>query len=595
VSVQYRAIGWNRQKRIYDSVLVTGIVLYLLVFIGVGALVYPAATAETLLIRGFGTLALLLLHVILCIGPLCRLDRRFLPLLYNRRHLGVAMFLIALVHGAFSIVQFHALGDVSPLVSLFIANTRYGSLANFPFQALGFFALLILFAMAATSHDFWLHNLSAPVWKRIHMAVYVAYGLLVAHVILGALQSDANRALAFLLGAGFLLVATLHLLAGARERRRDRLVARAAEDGFVEVCAVDGIPEKQATVISVGGERVAVFRYDGKISAVSNVCRHQNGPLGEGRIIDGCITCPWHGYQYLPESGASPAPFTDKVPTFRTRIADGKVFVNPGACPPGTPVEPARIDSTDVGSLTMNRDFYVGYSAKAPDLLGTWVARVAIGLVLAGVAVAAVLTLNQAPFADSRFEYGIYREYSGVIEEWPCPILRTAGTSFLLVAPGKHGLSAAVRGLQGKSVQLKGTLIKRGQDQMLEVLPESLREIGPLPIQALGTPIDLGPVRLRGEIVDGKCYLGVMNPGNGKVHRDCAARCISGGAPPAFIVNDAAGETRVLLLAGSDGRALNSEILSFVAEPLEIKGELVRSGPNLVLKAEPAAFLRSPE
>src|SRR5262249_15820541 len=154
-------------------------------FAGIGFLIYPTATAETLLIRAFGTLALLLLHIVLSIGPLCRLDRRFLPLLYNRRHLGVTMFIIALVHGVFSIVQFHALGDVSPFISLFLSNTRYGSVSSFPFQILGFMALLILSLMAATSHDFWLHNLSAPAWKRIHMMVYGAYALLIAHVVLG--------------------------------------------------------------------------------------------------------------------------------------------------------------------------------------------------------------------------------------------------------------------------------------------------------------------------------------------------------------------------------------------------------------------------
>ena len=349
MSVQYRAVGWNRQKRIYDSVLIAASLLYLAIFAGAGALLYPAATAETLLIRGFGTLALVLLHVILCIGPLCRLDRRFLPLLYNRRHLGVTMFVVALVHGTFSIIQFHALGDVSPLVSLFISNTRYGSLMNFPFQALGFFALLILFVLAATSHDFWLHNLSAPVWKRIHMMVYVAYALLVAHVVLGALQSDTNAALAVLLGIGVVLVATLHLLAGARERRIDSAAAATADEGFVEVCNVDSIPEKRAKVISVEGERVAVFRYDGKISAVSNICRHQNGPLGEGRIIDGCITCPWHGYQYLPDSGVSPPPFTDKVPTYRTKVVGEKVLVHPCAYPPGTRLEPSVIQPVHAG------------------------------------------------------------------------------------------------------------------------------------------------------------------------------------------------------------------------------------------------------
>lgn len=345
MSVHYQAVGWTRQKKIYDSAIAAGVALYLAVFVGGGALVHPNATAETLLIRGLGTGALLLLHVILSIGPLARLDRRFLPLLYNRRHLGVTMFVLALAHGVFSLVQFHALGDISPLLSLFTSNTRYGSLADFPFQALGFAALLILFVMAATSHDFWLHNLTAPVWKRIHMLVYVAYAFIVAHVCFGALQSETSPWLAGLLGIGFTTVSGLHLAAGIQEHHLDKARLTAQHDGFVDVCAVDKIPEKRAVVVSVSGERVAVFRYDDKVSAVSNVCQHQNGPLGEGRVIDGCITCPWHGYQYLPDTGASPPPFTEKVPTFRTRIVGSRVLVHPLPCAPGTRVEPSCLKS----------------------------------------------------------------------------------------------------------------------------------------------------------------------------------------------------------------------------------------------------------
>lgn len=352
MSVQYQAIGWNRQKRIYDSVLGGSVLLYLALFVGLGSVIHPKATAETLLIRGFGTAALLLLHVILCIGPLCRLDRRFLPLLYNRRHLGVTMFLLGLAHGGFSMVQFHALGDIKPLVSLFVSNPRYGSLADFPFQALGFFALLILFLMAATSHDFWLHNLSAPVWKRLHMLVYLAYSLLVAHVTLGALQSETSPALAAILGVGLATVLSLHVAAAWRERWVDRERRAAVQDGFVEVCTVEKIPENRAVVISLSGERVAVFRYGGKVSALSNVCKHQNGPLGEGRIIDGCVTCPWHGYQYLPDTGASPPPFTEKVPTYLTRVVNGKVLVHPCPQAPGTRIAPARIQREPVEERT---------------------------------------------------------------------------------------------------------------------------------------------------------------------------------------------------------------------------------------------------
>src|SRR4051794_15454102 len=253
MSVQYGAINWNRQKKVYDLTLVSVVALYLVIFAGLGVWRNPSATAETLLIRALGTAALLLLHVVLCIGPLARLDRRFLPLLYNRRHLGVTTFLLGLAHGVFALVQFHTLGNVNPLVSLFISNPRYNSVAQFPFQALGFFALIILFLMAATSHDFWLRNLTAPTWKRLHMMVYVAYGLLIAHVVLGALQSERSPILAAALGIGLATVLSLHLWAGWKERRIDtgRTAAKSdIVDGFVEVCRVESIAEKCAKVVS---------------------------------------------------------------------------------------------------------------------------------------------------------------------------------------------------------------------------------------------------------------------------------------------------------------------------------------------------------
>lgn len=350
MSVQYGAISWNRNKKTYDLVVLSLLLVYLALFVGVGAWTNPAATAETLLIRGFGTAAFLLLNCVLCIGPLARLNRRFLPLLYNRRHLGVATFLVGLAHGGFSLFQFHALGNVSPLVSLFISNPRYGSVAGFPFQSLGFFALVILFLMAATSHDFWLRNLSAPAWKRLHMLVYAAYALLVAHIALGALQSEKSPLLAAALFVSVALVLSLHLAAAHKEARVDGLKRKVAADGFVEVCEVNRIPETCAAVVSLAGERVAVFRYDGKVSAISNVCQHQNGPLGEGRILDGCVTCPWHGYQYRPENGAAPAPFKERVPTFPVKVVDGKVFVNPKPNPPGTYVEPATTQREEAQS-----------------------------------------------------------------------------------------------------------------------------------------------------------------------------------------------------------------------------------------------------
>jgi len=64
---------------------------------------------------------------------------------------------------------------------------------------------------------------------------------------------------------------------------------------------------------------------------------------GEGKIVGGCVVCPWHGYEYRPDTGASPPPFVEAVPTFRVRVIDGRVQVDPRPLPPGTRVEPARI------------------------------------------------------------------------------------------------------------------------------------------------------------------------------------------------------------------------------------------------------------
>lgn len=341
----YVSVGWNRQKKIYDGVIIAGVVVYLSLFVGLGAVVHPNATVETLLIRGFGTCALLMLHVILSIGPLCRIFPRLLPLLYNRRHLGVTMFLVALAHGVFSLIQFHAIGNLNPLVSVLVSNARYDSLSNFPFQPLGLTALLILFLMAATSHDFWLANLTAPVWKRLHMLVYIAYGLIVAHVLLGVLQAETNPILAGILGLGMVVVLGLHLITGWRERNLDQPKGLSQRDDFVDVCGVGEIENNCAKIVTLAGERVAVFKYDGKVSALSNVCQHQNGPLGEGRIIDGCVTCPWHGFQYLPDSGASPPPFAERVPTFNVKVVNGRVMVDPKPNAPGTRVEPAAAKS----------------------------------------------------------------------------------------------------------------------------------------------------------------------------------------------------------------------------------------------------------
>jgi nitrite reductase/ring-hydroxylating ferredoxin subunit/DMSO/TMAO reductase YedYZ heme-binding membrane subunit len=344
MSNTYSPVLWNRQKKVYDRVMLSLMALYLILFITLQIVFYPEITVETLIIRATGTLAYLMLHVILCIGPLSRLNPLFLPLLYNRRHLGVTMFLICFIHGMFNIVQFHALGNADPLVSLFTANTHYNSFVNFPFQVFGFFAMIILFLMAATSHDFWLRNLSPKVWKTLHMLVYFAYALLILHVMLGVVQLENSWGWLAPTGIGMITVVGLHVTSAFVEKRKENLPSETDLSGFYEVCKISEIEESRAKMVLIKGENIAIFKYDGKLSAVNNFCRHQGGPLGEGKIIDGCITCPWHGYQYLAHNGQSPPPFDEKVETYDVKIVDEKIYVNPKPYAVGTERPPAIID-----------------------------------------------------------------------------------------------------------------------------------------------------------------------------------------------------------------------------------------------------------
>src|ERR1041384_6871102 len=144
MGLEYTSVQWNRQKRLYDFALAGGVGSFLILFIAATKVLFPLITDEILLIRAFGAAAFVLLHVILCIGPLCRLNTVFLPLLYNRRHAGVTMCLLALVHAMLVVVTYHAGSDRNPILSIFISDPIRGSPLGIPFQPLGFVALVIL-------------------------------------------------------------------------------------------------------------------------------------------------------------------------------------------------------------------------------------------------------------------------------------------------------------------------------------------------------------------------------------------------------------------------------------------------------------------
>ena len=201
MSHDFVPVQWNRQKYIYDATLLAAIFIFLATFIISGTRA-ESGNMMILMIRSFGACAIVLLHIILAIGPLARLSDRFKPLLYNRRHFGVITALIGLVHAGLALMMYHGMGVINPIASAIGGYGDYGVPIEFPFESLGFVALIILLIMAATSHDFWLARLKPPDWKALHMSVYVAYIALVGHVALGTAQFDESSSLLIAISVG---------------------------------------------------------------------------------------------------------------------------------------------------------------------------------------------------------------------------------------------------------------------------------------------------------------------------------------------------------------------------------------------------------
>ncbi len=599
----YQAVGWNRQKRIYDFTLLGVVLLAVSVFGAITALRHPGTTAEMFLIRFTSVTAFLLLHVTLAIGPLSRLVPRFLPLLYNRRHLGVTLAVMALIHGVLTIFQYHALGDRNPLVSVF---TAYGndylsplsdlrSISRFPFEILGFLALLVLFLMAATSHDFWLRHLGPRTWKRLHQLVYAAYGLIVAHVLLGVLQAERSPVFPILLGTGFVALMALHLAAAAKERALDRRASELAGEGFEKVAYVRDLSENEGRVVVAGGKRFALFVRDGRLFALSNVCRHQGGPIGEGRIVNGCITCPWHGFQYKAEDGCSPPPFDEVLETYPLRMVGTAVFLSTQALPPGTKSEGVPVpESRPVEKM----EFYIGWQARMAPALARRLRAAVIPAAVSIPMIIAMIVWFQNPVDRGRYEFGVVKSFEGVIYETPIPRLRLEaadGTTVdhILVGAGKFGVKTLIAGAHGHRVKFDGSLIVREPFRMIEMnRPETFTIVdqgaAPSPDEDVSS---LGKGKFTGELVDTKCWSGVMRPATGKVHRACAIRCLSGGVPPGLLVRDGSGDGVVFMLAGPEGEALNYDI-QLAGTFIEVSGMLELHGVTPVLRVDSIQSVR---
>ncbi len=145
-------------------------------------------------------------------------------------------------------------------------------------------------------------------------------------------------------------------------------------------------------------------------------------------------------------------------------------------------------------------------------------------------------------------------QISGALVAHPYPMIRMSAPeaphgvrTALIVATGKCTSSLALQGRENTPVTASGVLIRRKDRQMLEVPPFSDEWLTPanieLPEAATNpTTQKLGVYKLAGQIMDSKCFFGVMRPGRGKTHKACASLCIRGGIPPSFWARDRAGD-----------------------------------------------------
>jgi hypothetical protein len=254
--------------------------------------------------------------------------------------------------------------------------------------------------------------------------------------------------------------------------------------------------------------------------------------------------------------------------------------------------------------ITNDRDpLYVGYHAKTAARIARGVQRrlLVLGLFVVGSAV--LLASAQRRAEPGVFEYGHPRSLHGQISEFPYPSLLVPGpsltdreaayTRYLLVAEGKHGAQSLVDGLDGQWVNLRGTRIARPGREMLEVPAGGATVTPPASTVPLGIPVPpsqrVGRLTLEGEIVDSKCWLGVMRPATGNVHRGCASRCLSGGIPPLLMTLDSAGIASHYLLTDAEGHPAHARFAELVGRRVRLTGEVWRDADLNLLRVEETA------
>lgn len=220
----------------------------------------------------------------------------------------------------------------------------------------------------------------------------------------------------------------------------------------------------------------------------------------------------------------------------------------------------------------MKSEFYIGYLDRAPEKLRKWLRRIVPTIIVVGIALGAYLALSQKGFPPGTFELGKLTQMTGFVEMNPIPMLRLEKSNgyenILLIGFGKFGADSTLVEMERfhkmrfdeNIVTLEGTRIQLGDMKLLELTEKKFSlvnfESGSPSVKLQKNLID--QQSRPGEVIDPKCYFGVMKPGEGKTHRSCAIRCISGGIPPVLKTGNEDDLSYVFIL-DEDGQSCQSD------------------------------------
>jgi nitrite reductase/ring-hydroxylating ferredoxin subunit len=96
---------------------------------------------------------------------------------------------------------------------------------------------------------------------------------------------------------------------------------------FVKVATVAEVPENSVLEVSIGEDFYAICNVDGTITALSGVCLHEGGPLGQGNIAGGRLVCPWHGWEFDCRTGVNSYDSSECVATYTVKVEGSDILL----------------------------------------------------------------------------------------------------------------------------------------------------------------------------------------------------------------------------------------------------------------------------